>query len=321
MTAFFKFRYLLNWKIITGVLLIFATMQVYSQVPPPPPCLANGNNGFGGAVGEGVFSSATGNTNPIVFGMQVHPDSGSMDDILVFYIDTGAPGRNAIDNTVDDNGDVYRIAITNSDSFGFGSHITFPPGFEASYAVAVDVNFGGLYAIPASGTISTNDLEFVSTVNSTLTSPTQLYYEFSFSWEAIGLTSGDEFEIVGLYVRNNGFSSDEAYGEGVSAGTSGSDDITFIDSITLPGCGETLSNNSNEDEALDLYYVNNQLFLKGINDLVSISVYDIHGRNIYQKEHEVNDVTPIHLELNKNQLQFIVVESSKAKKVLKVIPN
>lgn len=322
MTAFFKFGYLLNWKAITSVFLICLTLHVYSQVPPPPPCLANGNNGFGGAVGEGVFPAILTSTNPITFGMMIFPGSGNIDDILVLYIHTGASGRTEIDNTVEDNGDVYRIAITNSNLFDYGSHITFPPGFEATHAIAVDINFGALYEIPSSGTVGTNDLNMVTTVNSTLTSPTQSNYQFSFNWEDIGLNEGDEFRFVALYVRDDAYSSDEGYGSGITAGTSGSDPITFTGSIIIPGCVRTLSTDTTHaSDSIQGYYINNQLIVKGLNESAIIRVFDIYGRKIYQKQHEVNDATPINLELNKNQLHFIVVESLNAKKVLKVIPN
>ena len=74
-----------KWNII--ILALLTSGSVFSQVPPPPPCRANGNSGFGGAVGEGVFSSAAANYNPIVFSMQIREISDEMNDILVLYID------------------------------------------------------------------------------------------------------------------------------------------------------------------------------------------------------------------------------------------
>ncbi|OUR98130.1 hypothetical protein A9Q86_13805 [Flavobacteriales bacterium 33_180_T64] len=286
---------------------------------PPPPCNANGNSGFGGAVGEGHILFSGDGVNPINFAMST--SANDMNDILVLYIDTGEPGRNEIDTTIDDNADDHRIAISNSNVNGYGSTISFLPGFEASYAIAIDVNFGGLWSIPNTGSVGTGELGFITSVNSTLTSSTQGFYTFNFNWEDLGLTITDEFHFVGVYVSNTGYSSDEGYGEGITTGTIGSDNITFTGYLTLPGCSETLSNSVNLLNTIDAYYFNDKLFIKNINEAVTISVYDIQGRKTYSNLHQIQGSVPISLELNKNELQFIVIESSNKRKVLKVIPN
>lgn len=288
-----------------------------SQIPPPP-CYANDNNGFGGAVGEGLFLSS--DPNDIVwFGMSTN--GNEMNDILVLYIDTGAPGRNVIDLSVDDNVDSHRRAITNSDDFGYASVITFPPGFEASYAVAINVDFGGLWSIPNTGSVGANGLNFITTVNSTLTSNTQAGYEFSFDWADIGLTETDGFNLVGVYVSSTAYSSDEGYGSGIVSGTEGADDITFNGYLSFPDCNETLSDTDNMIDTVLANYVDGQLHVTGINEVVTIGVYDILGREIYREEHQIQESVPIPLELNRNELQFIVIESFGMKKVLKVIPD
>lgn len=284
---------------------------------PPPPCYANGNVGFGGAVGEGHFLTTDPNT--IVY-FHMSTSSNPMNDILVLYIDTGAPGRNVIDQSIDDSADAHRIAITNSNAFGFGSVIQFPPGFEASYAVAINVDFAGLWAIPNTGSVGNGGLNFVTAVNSTLTSSTQGFYDFDFDWADIGLTETDTFNFVGVYVSNTGYSSDEGYGSGIVSGTQGADNITFNGYISFPTCSETLSDEDLQDD-VSVNYVNNQLFIKGINDVAIIRVYDMLGREIYKKTHQAQDSEPITLTLTKSELQFIVIESSDKKKVLKVIPN
>ncbi|MGS2727102.1 hypothetical protein ACU8DI_10880 [Psychroserpens sp. BH13MA-6] len=200
--------------------LIFVTLFSVSNLTfsqPPPPCNANGNSGFGGAVGEGQFLFSGEFDNPIIFAMNT--GSNDMNDILVLYIDTGVPGRQVIDASIDDAADDHRIAISNSNAFGFGSVITFPPGFEASYAIAINTNFGGLWSIPSTGNIGFGDLNFVTAINSTLTSNTQGFYDFSFNWEDIGLTNPSQFDFVGVYVSNTAYSSDEGYGEGITVGT------------------------------------------------------------------------------------------------------
>ncbi|WP_296381679.1 hypothetical protein [Winogradskyella sp.] len=288
-----------------------------SQIPPPP-CYANGNSGFGGAVGEGHFLYS--DPNSIVW-FQMTTSSNDMNDILVLYIDTGASGRNEIDANVDDSQDDHRIAITNSNAFGYGSIVEFPTGFEASYAVAINVSFGGLWSIPSTGSIGVGELDFITSVNSTLSSSTQEFYEFSFDWADIGLTDSDSFNFVGVYVSSTAYSSDEAYGSGIVSGTEGSDDITFNGYLSFPGCSETLNEISNSFDNVTVNYFNDQLFIKGINEITTISVYDILGRKIYREDHQIQENVPIELELNKNELQFIVIESSNKKKVIKVIPN
>ena len=302
------------------ILALLMSNFLFSQ--PPPPCYGNGNSGFGGAVGEGQFLFSGEFDNPIIFNMYTG-DNGTneMNDILVLYIDTGAPGRTEIDLTVDDNADEHRIAISNSDEYGNGSIINFPPGFEASYAVTIDTNFGGLWSIPSTGSVGASELNFITSVNSTLTSNTQIFYEFDFSWENIGLNISDEFHFVALYVSNTACNSDEGYGEGLVNGADCKDDITFTGYLTLPGCSESLGVTDNSSNSINAYYLNDQLFIKGINEVATISVYDFQGRKTHNEQLLIQESVPIPLKLNKNQLQFIVIESAHKKKVLKVIPN
>ena len=300
------------------ILILLMSNCIYSQVPPPP-CSANGNSGFGGAVGEGHFFFSGDGSNPINFAMSTN--ANEMDDILVLYIDTGATGRNIIDATVDDNADNHRIAISNSNAFGFGSIIQFPTGFEASYAVAIDVNFGGLWSIPSTGNVGEGELNFITSVNSSLSASNQTFYEFNFNWEDIGLTITDEFHFVGVYVSSTGYSSDEGYGNGIVNGTEGSNNIEFTGYITLPGCSVTLSDSVNSFHLIKAYYSNDMLFVNGINEEVMISVYDIHGRKRYSKSHHIQQSIMIPIALNKHELQFVVIENNVSRQIVKIIPN
>ncbi|OUR93909.1 hypothetical protein A9Q87_04155 [Flavobacteriales bacterium 34_180_T64] len=312
--------YSINGKSIILIIVLMASSYGVSQNRiPPPPCYANGNSGLGGAVGEGHFLFIGENDNPLDFHMST--GSNEINGILVLYIDTGAPGRNEIGATVDDSTDAHSIAISNSNVYGNGSVISFPTGFEASYAVAIDVNFGGLYAIPNTGPVGLGELNFITSVNSTLTSSSQGFYVFDFTYDDIGLTVTDEFRFVGLYVSDTAYSSDEGYGPGITIGTQGSDDIAFTGYITLPGCEGTLSDSDQVFNSITAFYFNNQLYIKGIKTLATIRVYDILGREIYSDHHQIEESVPIALVLNKNELQFIVIEITNKKKVLKVIPN
>lgn len=316
----YQYNYSINEKYLIIVLTLFASNYISSQNRiPPPPCYANENLGFGGAVGEGHILFSGDGINPITFGM--YTGSNEMNDILVLYMDTGAPGRNIIDVTVDDSADDYRIAISNSNVYGNGSNITFPTGFEASYVVAIDSNSGGLWSIPSTGSVGVGELDFITSVNSTLISNTQSHYQFHFNWEDIGLTITDEFHFVGVYVSNTACNSDEGYGDGITIGIDCKDDIVFTGYITLPSCSMVLGVTDDSFQNSNAYYFNDQLYIKGIYETAKISVYDIQGIEIYKNHHQIQESITIPLALNKNKLHFIVIESSNNKKVLKVIPN
>ncbi len=289
---------------------------------PPPPCNANGNTGAGGVIGNGIF--LTHNENDINIGFSSQMEEVLFNDVFVMYIATSVPGRNVLDETVDDAADGYRTAITNSNAYGFGSTITFPPGFEVSYAIAVDANSGGLYAIPSLGNIGNGELNYISSVNSTLTSSTQTDFQISFNPSDIGITIEEDFYFVALYVGHNGYTYDEGYGDGILAGTQGDDDVNYtsarILSSNYSGCQTALSIDENENNIM-AYYSDNALHISGINAKVNIVAYDIMGREILQMKQQVNGDAEIPMNLLKNQLQFIVIESANKRKLLKVLPT
>lgn len=289
---------------------------------PPPPCYANHNTGAGGIIGNGYFlnpySEDQDNQQFLFYG-------GDINHVLVIYIATSAPGRNIIDNSIDDATNAHTIAITNSNAYGFGSTITFPPGFEASYAIAIDTNSGALYSIPSSGIVQNGELGYVNSVNSTLTSNNQYGFDIDFNLSDIGVTSISEFYFVALYVGNDGYTYDEGYGEGITPGTQGSDNVTFTSARVLSGSGgcnmATLNNYEHKDNNIDAKYFNNKLHVNGLNEEVNIKVYDLLGRSILEIKRQINGYSEIPLDLLKNQLQFIMIETSNKRKFLKVLPT
>lgn len=285
---------------------------------PPPPCYANTNTGFGGAVGEGSFLASDPN-NVVKFNFTT--SSNEMNDILVFYIDTGITGRNSIDFDVDDSADAHRIAITNSNAFGNGSVVQFPAGFEASFALAINTDFAGLWSIPATGDVGDNELNFITAVSSTLTTNNQGFYDIEFDWSDLGLAENEGFNFVATYVSPTGYSSDEGYGDGILNGTEGSDDITFNGFRSFPECQATLSVPEQPTSLIEARYFSSQLHINGVHENTRIRVYDILGKLVYSDYHEIKGKTTIPLELSKNQLYFISIQTSKEKTVLKVMPN
>ena len=289
---------------------------------PPPPCYANDNMGAGGVIGNGHFLHSFSETT-FEFHFAVYSTEG-LNDILVIYLDTGAPGRNIIDNTIDDAGDAYRVAITNSDVSGLGSTISFPPGFEAAYAIAFDTNSAGLYGIPDSGNVETGGLNYISPVTSTLISSDQGFFDIGFNLSDIGITSNEGFYFVAVYVGADGYIYDEGYGDGIVPGTTGADDVIFSLPRYIynnPGCLNFLSAHESIQNFIDAEFMDNELYVRGINDEVIIEVYDIPGRKTFDKRLLIQEEAKIPLNLTANQLQFIVIRTDNSRKILKVIPR
>ena len=219
-------RYLLNLGLIAT--LIFGG-NVWGQVS----YTGNGNSGFGGAVGGStlVFTdNGTTITGTFTKG------SGNFGDAMVIYISTGAPGKQSITSDDNDQNDGLRRAITNA----FGSAINFPSGFEAKYAIGIDVNFGGLFELPTSGNIGNGGLNFVRGVGqpSDISSSS---FSFTFDWSEIGLSNSDRFSFVVTYGNPNSgdfndamFSSDEGYGEGIPSGNPGFSGWTYSSFFNYP---------------------------------------------------------------------------------------
>ena len=163
----------------------------------------------------------------------------------------------------------------------------------------------------------------LSTVNSTLTSNAQTGFEISFNPLDIGITSDESFYFVALYVGHNGYTYDEGYGDGILSGTQGDDDVNFTSARLLnsnSGCQTVLSIDENKDNMM-AYYSNNALHISGVNAKVNIMAYDIMGREVVKIIQHVNADTEIPMDLLKNQLQFIVIETANKRKLLKVLPT
>ncbi|MGB2087343.1 MAG: hypothetical protein ACPHVL_01770, partial [Psychroflexus salarius] len=190
----------------------------------------NGNSGFGGPIGGSTLEfddDGTTITGTFTKG------AGGFNDAMVIYISTGAAGRSIINADVNDQADDNRRAI--SSAGGNASDISFPSGFEATHAVSIlNSTFGGLWSIPATGTIGNNGLTYVDAVGEP-TNNTDASFTFSFDWSEIGLTSSDSFEFIVVYMNGgNGFLSDEAYGDGIASGNPGSANVTFTSFRNYP---------------------------------------------------------------------------------------
>lgn len=304
------------------VLLFFEYGMGQVRMPPPPPCYANDNTGVGGVVGNGHFLHSY-YDDRIVFHFSA-PGTAGFNDILVLYIATNAPGRNIIDASVDDAASAHRIAITNSDINGFASDVVFPVGFEASFAIAVDVNSGELYQIPNSGNVGHNGLIHLSSVNSTLTSSTQGFFDITLYFSDIGIMADDGFYFVATYVSSDGYSYDEGYGDGILPGTIGGDTIQFTSSRYVydnPGCQVTLNVNENDINPIGVKYLNDQLWVKGITGETSIEVFDVLGRKEISVLENLQGDSKIPMKLSEFQINFVVIKNKNKRKTFKILPH
>ena len=201
----------------------------------------NGNSGFGGPIGN---ASMTINDDGTTITFTFTKGGADFNDSMAMYISTGATGRSVIDTNVNDTADALRRAISNTGS----GDITLPAGFAATHGVAINTGFGGLWSIPATGSIGANGLVFITAVGNPAATTTASF-TFSFDWSDIGLTNKDKFDFVITYGNPNDggtnmFSSDEAFGDGIGGGNPGTSAITFTGDKSYPNTWTgTTSNN------------------------------------------------------------------------------
>lgn len=295
-----------------------ANTQNYRLIPPPP-CYSNGNSGFGGAVGLNNFFFEDDGT-AISLNISLY-NGGDFNDVFVLYISNGSSGRSVIDASIDDDTDGHTIAITNSNAYGYGSTISFPAGFEATHAIAIDANFGGLWSIPSSGSGGTGGLNFIKSVNSTITSPSQnTSYQINFDKADIGLSYAGNLNYVGMYVAHDGYTSDEGYGDGITVGTQGSDNVVFTGYRSTSSCNETLGINTLNKKKFNVNYSDGNLNITNLHDIASIKVFDTSGKLSVEVKYQIDGEISIPILLSKNHLYFVTVETTSSKKVIKVLP-
>jgi hypothetical protein len=168
----------------------------------------NGNSGFGGPIGLGSLTLTDNGTT--VFG-QVNKGPNGFNDVLVIYLDSVIGGFSDTSGFAD-GGDGLRKAISGFDGGANRSLLTFS-GMLPDYAIALGPssdNFGGLWQLANGGN---NSLPFIASVNLNPTgTPNSATYTFSFNVSQIGMTpnAGGTFRMLGTYISNTGFRSDEA---------------------------------------------------------------------------------------------------------------
>jgi hypothetical protein len=213
--------------------------------------VGNGGGSFGGVIGQ---SGMSWEMNLSTLEVTFYNGPGGFNDAFVIYLSTGVDtpnhteqyaGRSIIDGQVNDGGDDLRRAI--SAGGDNASDISFPAGFEATHAIAINTGFGGLWEIPATDAIGDGELIFRDAVSSTLSDPGDESFTFSFDLNELFVDGRPvtELDFVAMYLNStDGFHSNEGYGGVFPAGNIGSDAFTFteFESFDVPFRFTTLNN-------------------------------------------------------------------------------
>jgi len=272
----------------------------------------NGNTGFGGVIGPGTMTI---NDDGTTLTFEVTRGSGEFFDALVFYIDSTTGGRSVIDSDVNDQNDPLRRAISSTGDNA--SVLNFPAGFETDYALAINTDFGGLWAIPPFGTVNNGELQFVQSLESTLTMSNATSFTFEVDWAELALTSTGGFKFIGVYLNaDNGFTSDEAFGTDIVGGNIGGSDYTFTSYFEY----ENTLNLEDFDPKTTVKVINNTLAVTNYIGDLKVNVFDILGqkiKTITTKSESNNFRTP--LDLNNHQLYFIRIDGTNFTKTIKVV--
>jgi N-acetylneuraminic acid mutarotase len=202
-------------QIRLGTLLVAARLLLAAGKVQADQYRGNGNTGFGGAIGNGTLTLTDDGTN-ISGALTV---GGSMNDVLVLYIQSG-PGGFTNTSGFTDQGDSCRQAISGVSASG-RSLLTFASGFQPNYAIALApaaAGTGGLWQLANGGN---NSLVFLGSVN---LAPIKNSgpYTFNFPAALIGMIPGvrSTIQVLGTFVRADGSRSTEAIA-GDLAGTQG----------------------------------------------------------------------------------------------------
>jgi hypothetical protein len=192
-----------NLKLSLAAGLVLLSFSALAATYP-----GNGNTGFGGPIGLG---SLTLTDNGTTVSGTVNKGPNGFNDVLVLYIDSQAGGFSDTSGFAD-GADGLRKAISGFDGGGNRSLMTFN-GMLPDYAIALGPssdNFGGMWQLANGGA---NSLNFITSVNLNPTgTPNNPTYTFSFNVSQIGITpnAGGTFAMLGTYISNSGYRSDEA---------------------------------------------------------------------------------------------------------------
>ena len=185
----------------------------------------NGDTGFGGPVGNGILSLTDDGTN--IYGKLTA--AASLNDTLVIYVDTGAPGGFTSTANFSDNNDGLRSSISGYNGSS-RSLLTFTNGFTPLYAIALGPNnssFGGVWQLAAGGGDSLN---YENSVNLSPTGTGTGPFTFSLSITNFGLPIGSPatFKLFGTLVSSTAYRSTEAICGNIHSVPGGQGSVPFV---------------------------------------------------------------------------------------------
>jgi hypothetical protein len=167
----------------------------------------NGAGGFGGPLGSGSLSVSNDGAGNLTFSFNSPGHSLSGNDVVV-YLATGATGLSDT-TSLTDNGDGGREAVSGYNSGNPSrSLVTFPAGFQATFALSIEDNYASLFQLPLPGGATGNNSLLYVTGTSQSGEPDVL----SFPIADLGLTQGQSFQLDATLISESAYRSNETIG-------------------------------------------------------------------------------------------------------------
>ena len=226
-----KFSQVLLGSLAFAIPVVTASATAYT---------GNGQNSFGGPVGNGILTITSTNTT-ITFSEASASNLGG--NVLVLYLDVVA-NSGFVDTsafTDDTNNQTEAISGYNAGDSSNGGSPTralalFPSSFGADYAVAFDGS--NVNAFSLGGTSTAGTINFIANAPQNTTPP----YAITLSLASLGLTTSSKFNFVGTLISSTAYRSNEAIGTFTSTTTGSpgfSTPITFtnVDTFSVPEPG------------------------------------------------------------------------------------
>lgn len=208
--------------------LSFAILPSFALATTIP---GNGATGFGGPVGTGSLSVTD---SPSGMSITLNRGGGSLNDALVLYFDT-IPGGFNDNSTFSDNADGGRTAISGANNGNPSrSLVTFPAGFNADYAMAIENGFIGTFGLVSGGNGSLNFL-FGQGQSGNPNDPSYTINISPAQMLQMGLVanSGQTFQLVGSYISTSAYRSNETIGPSITVPADGGGNAGFSNPQTF----------------------------------------------------------------------------------------
>ena len=182
----------------------------------------NGNDGFGGALGNGSLEIVDNCDETLTFCLNLSTALSGNNSVII-YLDTQPGGFTSTANFTD-TGDPIRRGISNYDGNNPRTTIDFAPGFEPDFAIGADAGFQGLWGL-ASNPASHN---FVSGNGGGGTK-----YTFTATFADLGISQGDSIQFGVTHTSDSGFLSNETISGPGSTGFDPDANPGFGSQVTL----------------------------------------------------------------------------------------